>query len=114
MAISILPRTEQTDTRHAELLKAARRLGDSHGRAGITPYGELGHAYPAPGSDGDPSYTEYVYRDAGSAALLGALGETGDTTSENYGPRTAVVGAYCDAYDRAAEAAPARPLRRSA
>ena len=87
------------DARHEELLNAARTLGASHGQAGTTPFGEPGRTYPPAGTFGNPSYTDYVYWDAGSALLLGALGETGEATSENYQPRTAMVAAYCDAYD---------------
>lgn len=80
---------------------AARRLGQEHGQAGTTPFGEPGHAYPKPGSAGAPSYAEYVSWDAGSGRLLGALGETGDTTPDNHAARAALVDAYCDAYERA-------------
>jgi hypothetical protein len=85
----------------AQRLEAARQLGAEHGQARITPFGVPGHAYPGSGRDGDPSYPEYVYWDEGSARLLDALGETGDTTGENYPSRTALVNAYCDAYETA-------------
>jgi hypothetical protein len=87
-----------TNEQHAELLDTARRLGQQHGRDGTTPFGEPGHVY---GDADDNGYTSYVYWDEGSARLLDALGDTGDTTAENYGPRTVVVSAYCDAYDAA-------------
>jgi hypothetical protein len=85
----------------ARRLDAARRLGREHGRAGTVPFGEPGHVYPESGRTGTPSYTEYVYWDAGSARLLDALGVTGDTNQENYATRNALVAAYCDAYDQA-------------
>jgi hypothetical protein len=59
----------------------ARRLGTTHGRAGIAPYGDLD--------------------DAGSAGLMTALGETGWTTGANHGWR----GQLCDTYRAAWEAA---------
>jgi hypothetical protein len=44
-------------TDYAELADASRRLGDEHGRAGITPFGEPGHMHESAGSCG---YTSYV------------------------------------------------------
>jgi hypothetical protein len=89
-----------TDARHAELLDAARRLGQQHGHDGTTPFGQTGHEY---GNAADNGYTSYVYWDEGSARLLDVLGDTGDTTAENHGPRAEVVSAYCTAYDEARE-----------
>jgi hypothetical protein len=85
-------------TDYAELADASRRLGDEHGRAGITPFGEPGHMHESAGSCG---YTSYVCWDQGSSRLLDALGDSGDTTDENHGLRAALVKAYCDAYDAA-------------
>jgi hypothetical protein len=93
--------TDGIDQADARRLDAARRLGREHGRAGTVPFGEPGHVYPESGRTGTPSYTEYVYWDAGSARLLDALGVTGDTTQENYATRSALVAAYCDAFDQA-------------
>lgn len=64
-----------------EQIDEARRLGTTHGRTGIAPYGDLD--------------------DAGSADLMTALGETGWTTEANHGWR----GQLCDAYTTAWEAA---------
>ena len=72
----------------------ARRLGTTHGRAGIAPYGDLD--------------------DAGSADLMTALGETGWTTEANHGWRSQLCDAYTTAWEAAAGCAydPPRPETR--
>jgi hypothetical protein len=61
----------------------ARWLGRQHRSAAVTPLGDM----------------EHVYRDAGSARLLDALGVTSPTTAGNAPGRQRLVGAYCDALE---------------
>jgi len=84
--------TNDSSRADADRLDTARRLGREHGRAGTVPFGQPGGAYPESGKTGAPSYTEYVYWDAGSGRLMDALSETGDTTQDNYAVRTAGSG----------------------
>ena len=60
----------------------AADLGREHGAQGNAPYGDLD--------------------DAGSGDLMTALGETGDTTDDNYGYRVDLLNAYRDAWEKAA------------
>ena len=60
----------------------ARELGIKHARAGEAPFGDLD--------------------DAGSGDLMTALGETGDTTDDNYGYRVDLLNAYREAWEKAA------------
>jgi len=62
-----------------DLAGQARRLGQQHRAAQITPFGVAG----------------YVRWDEGSARLLAALGETSPTTGSNAPGRYRVVEAYC-------------------
>lgn len=61
----------------------ARWLGQQHRSAAVTPFGEV----------------EHVYRDAGSAQLLDALGITSPTTEDNAPGRQHLLEAYCDALE---------------
>ena len=61
----------------------ARQLGRQHHSAAIAPFGDVDH----------------VYRDEGSARLLGALGVTSPTTADNTPGRQRLAGAYCDALE---------------
>jgi len=106
--------TDDNGAEYSGQLDAARRLGREHGRAGTTPFGGPGHAYPESSQTGTPSYTDYVYWDAGSANLMDALGETGETTEENHATRAALVAAYCDTYDQARAIALRGAPRKSA
>ena len=81
-------------------LRAARRLGRRHGRAGTTPYGDPRLASYLVAGNMYKDYTAYVYWDAGSGLLMDALGETSETTEANWPDRLKLVSAYCDAYDR--------------
>jgi hypothetical protein len=74
-----------------EQIGEARRLGTTHGQAGIAPYGDLD--------------------DAGSADLMTALGETGWTTEANHAWRGQLCGIYRTAWEAAAGCAydPPRP-----
>ena len=63
------------------LAAKAQQLGLEHAAAGIAPFGDA----------------DYVYRDAGSAGLMAALGEKGPGTEENRLERAAALEAYCDA-----------------
>jgi hypothetical protein len=65
--------------RQEELAGQARRLGQQHRAAGITPFGDA----------------QYVSWDAGSASLLAALGETSPTTDSNAPARYRAAEAYC-------------------
>ena len=67
---------------HTEQIAEARRLGATHGRAGIAPYGDLD--------------------DAGSADLMTALGETGPTTADNHDWRAKLTADYGFAWQYAA------------
>ena len=61
----------------------AHRLGQQHRSAAVTPFGEV----------------EHVYWDAGSAALLDALGVTSPAMADNAPGRQRLVDAYCDALE---------------
>jgi len=83
--------------------ETARRLGTEHGTTRDVPYS------PPDGSDVDgyepwypEGYVSYVYWDAGSARLMDDLGETTDTTEDNWPERDALLRAYCEAYATAA------------
>jgi hypothetical protein len=60
----------------------ARELGAQHGAEDTAPYGDLD--------------------DAGSGDLMTELGETSDTTEDNYGYRVGLLDAYRDAWEKAA------------
>ena len=84
-------------------LDAARRLGTEHGTAGDLPYSPADGSEPAGYVPWHPDgYVSYVYWDAGSARLMDDLGETSETTEANWGERTALTRAYCEAYAAAA------------
>jgi hypothetical protein len=70
-------------TGRADLIEQAQRLGQQHRAAGIAPFGDA----------------DFVFWDAGSARLLGALGVTSPATDDNAPGRFRVADAYCDALD---------------
>ena len=61
----------------------ASRLGRQHRSAAIIPFGDVGH----------------VYWNEGSAHLLGTLGVTSPTTTDNAPVCQRLVDAYCDALE---------------
>jgi hypothetical protein len=74
-------RSDYTDAQQAAYIEgyteaAAYMLGIHHGTEGIELFGDL--------------------RDAGSALLMNALGQTGPTTGANHAHRLALVDAYSD------------------
>jgi hypothetical protein len=80
---------------------SAAALGTEHGRARSMPYAPADGSGPAEAYEPD-GYVSYVFWDAGSALLMDAVGETGDTTDENWAVRTELAQAYCRAYAAAA------------
>ena len=83
--------------------ETARRLGAEHGKTRDVPY--------SPAEEDDmggyepwypEGYVSYVYWDAGSARLMDDLGETTETTEDNWTERDALLRAYCEAYAAAA------------